>query len=49
MRDDQVRLVDALVAVGEDVHVDHPRSPALGSNPAHGLLDGQACSQKVAR
>ena len=39
VRHDQVRLVDPLVAVGQDVEVEHARPPAIGRDPARLGLD----------
>src|SRR5690348_7527947 len=49
MGNDKVGLVDAPVAVPDDVQVDRPRAPPLRSHPPLRPLDGLACLEQGAR
>src|SRR6266516_3336543 len=45
----EIGLGDRLVVEGQEVEVDHPRSPPFVADPPHLGLDPQACFQQLAR
>src|SRR5437016_6336346 len=49
MRDLEVRLVDRLVVVEEEIEIDRARAPPLRANAPHALLDQEELPEELAR